>query len=660
YAHSESVLHRDLKPSNVLIGPFGETVVIDWGLAKEIRDEDGQLASDSGARRKQRRPATPLPDERVEADERASDANLTQVGAVLGTPSYMAPEQARGEPSDERSDIYALGALLYNILTGEAPHRGKTTDEVLAQVAAGKHVPIAEREAELPHELAELVEHAMAHEPSKRIASAKELAEELRRFAAGKLLASHAYSLGELVKRWIWRHRVTVGISAAAVVLLASIGVYAFLSVMRAKNVAQEQTKQAVAAKNEAMQANLNLRDANNRDKLKMAQQSLDIDPSRAVAWLGLMGDEGFRWESTHAIAVEAARDGLAQELRGHTEDVELVVVSPDHKHVATGSDDSTIRWWNLDDRTSVELRGHNGPIETLAMSKDGKWLASAGTDHDVWLWELATGTGRKLSGHSNTVRGVAFSPDDTKLASTSEDGSLYVWDVTSATGKQLLRHNHGLRPVIWYDDHTVFVGGYDGNMGRVDVVTGKGAMKPAHAAELRCFALSPDKKWLIAGDEDGLVTLWTADGARVKTLGRHTDVTRKVIFTPDGSHAVSAGGDSRVILHAIPEGTELELEGNNAGVKDIAMSADGSLVASAGIDGVVRVWTLPDGKLRNEFHGHVFAVKNVAFTNDGRLVSGSEDNRARVWTLDESDDPPKGLPLRAWLTAHSNVQVAD
>jgi WD40 repeat protein len=572
----------------------------------------------------------------------------------------MAPEQARGEPSDERSDIYALGALLYNILTGAAPHRGKTTTEVLEQVAAGKRVPIVEREPGLPDELVTLVEHAMAHAPSERIASAKELAEELRRFAAGKLLASHEYSLGELVKRWLWRHRMAVGIGAAAIVLLACVGVYAFVSVMHARDAAEEQKQHAMVAKEQAEKAGRDLLQKSDEDKLEMAQQSLDTDPSRAAAWLGQMSDDAIAWDASHQIAVAAAHKGLAQELRAHREDVELVMVSPDRKHVATGSDDSTVRWWNLEDRSSVELRGHNGPLEMFAMSRDGKWLASAGTDHDIWLWEVSSMTGRKLSGHGNTVRGVAFSPDDSKIASTGEDGTLYVWDVTSATGKLVLRHNHGLRPVIWYDDRTVLVGGYEGNMGRFDVVTGNGAMKAAHRAELRCLALSPDKKFLIAGDEDGLVTLWSGDGTRLRTLGQHIDVTRKVIFTPDGKKAISAGGDSRVLVHSIPDGAVVELEGNNAGVKDIALSEDGSLVASAGIDGVVRVWALADGKLRNELHGHGFAVKNVAFTNDGRLVSGSEDNRARVWFLDEPAPPPTGMALRTWLAAHSNVQVQN
>ncbi|HSD88194.1 MAG TPA: serine/threonine-protein kinase, partial [Kofleriaceae bacterium] len=632
YAHSEGVLHRDLKPSNVLIGPFGETVVIDWGLAKEIRDAD-----ESGERQR-RRASTPLP------VERAADADLTQHGAVLGTPSYMAPEQARGEPSDERSDIYALGALLYTMICGAPPHRGKTTAEVLEQVAEGKHVPIAEREPGLPAELATLIEHAMAHDPKGRIASAKELAEELRRFAAGKLLASHSYSLRHLIRRWLWRNRIAVGIATLAIIVLAVVAVYAVKNVVRERDIANKERRRADNERNNMV--------------LDQARASLSSDPSLAAAWLTKLNGDAYDWPQTREVAVEAARMGLARELRGHTQDVELLAVSPDGIHIATGSDDSTVRWWDLRDGTSIELRGHTGPLEGITMSPDGKYLASAGTDHDIWLWELSTGTGRKLSGHTNTVRGVAFSPDSMHLASTSEDGTLWVWDVTSATGRLVARHHHGLRPVIWYDDATVIVGGYDGMMGRFDATTGKGSMQPAHAAELRCFALSPDHRYLVAGDEDGLVTLWTATGTRIGTLGRHLDVTRKVIFTPDGSKVISAGGDEHVLVHPIPDGKPIELAGNMNGVKDIELSHDGKYVASAGIDGLIRVWTLADGKLVREFRGHVFAVKAVAFTTDGKLVSGSEDDKARVWSLADPEPPPSGPALKTWLMAHTNVEI--
>ena len=118
YAHGERVIHRDLKPQNVLVGSFGETVVIDWGLAKDLADPSGQ---------------DPV------ADRSASTARAgeTVVGAVMGTPAYMPSEQACGERVDERADVYALGAMLYHALVGRPPHAGTTIDAILESVLRG-------------------------------------------------------------------------------------------------------------------------------------------------------------------------------------------------------------------------------------------------------------------------------------------------------------------------------------------------------------------------------------------------------------------------------------------------------------------------------------------------------------------------------------------
>jgi eukaryotic-like serine/threonine-protein kinase len=641
YAHSEGVLHRDLKPSNILIGPFGETVVIDWGLAKDLSATGGAGSSGESGERSQT--------EGGDHSDEGGDAKLTQHGAVLGTPSYMAPEQARGEPSDERTDIYALGALLYTALSGMPPHRGRTAEEVIAQVAAGKRMSIGEREPALPPELATIVEHAMAHDPAARFASAKELADELRRFAAGKLVASHTYSFGQLVRRWIARYRVALTVAAAALVLLAVGGVLAINNVMRERDAANTERHKALAAEDSAR---------TKYDSLLygLAKQALTTDPSRAAAWLKLMSDRGLSWDQTQQIAIEAARLGLARELRGHVQDIEHVVVTPDGNYVITGSDDSTARVWKLADGTSIELRGHHGPIETMTLSSDGKHLATAGTDGDVRLWEIASGAGRRLQGHRNTVRGVAFSPDNTRLASAGEDGTLFVWDVTSASGRELLHHAAGLRPVVWFDNATLIVGGFDGKLGRYDVATGKGTMVQAHDAELRCLALSPDRRYLISGDENGLVVMWSGDGKRIRTLARHTDVTREVLFTPDGKAAISAGGDPIVRVYSIPDGKVLELTGHDDGIKDIALDRDGTLIASAGIDNTVRVWTLA-GQPQRVFLGSNDAVKAVAFTPDHQLVSGAENNIARIWRLGDIEPPPQGPALRQWLAKQTNLE---
>jgi len=635
HAHRRGVIHRDLKPANILVGDLGETVVIDWGLAKDLRTSQAENDSDE-------RPA--------DTDRDSTGDKLTVAGAVLGTPSYMAPEQARGEKSDERTDIYALGALLYTALSGEPPHRGRSADEVIDQVAGGRRVPLAKREPGVPPELAAIVERAMAHEPVSRFASALELAEELRRFAAGKLVASHTYSLGQLVRRFVRRYRVTIAVAAVALVILAIGGVLAVNNVMRERDFANTERLKAEAAEDRAN---------TKYDSLLygLAKQALSTDPSHAAAWLKLMSDRGLSWDRTQQVAVDAARLGLARELRGHSQDIEHVVVTPDGKYVITGSDDSTARVWSLATGTMVaELEGHDGPIETMTLSSDGTYLATAGTDGDVRLWEIPSGTGRRLQGHHNTVRGVAFSPDNTKLASTGEDGTLFIWDVTSASGRELLEHTAGLRPVVWYGNTTVIVGAFDGKMGRYDVTTGRGAMVQAHDAELRCLALSPDRQNLISGDENGLVALWTGDGKRIRSLARHTDVAREVLFTPDGKFAVSAGGDPIVRVYPLPDGTPYELEGHENGIKGIALDRDGTLIASAGIDSTVHVWTI-EGKPFRVFLGSGDAVKAVAFTPDRRLVSGSESNAARIWRLDDIEPPPQGPPLRQWLATHTNLE---
>ncbi|MBL0214916.1 MAG: protein kinase [Myxococcales bacterium] len=637
YAHSEGVLHRDLKPSNVLVGPFGETVVIDWGLAKDLRAGE-----------------VPIVDEES-ATSSSGDASLTRVGSVLGTPSYMAPEQARGEAVDERTDIYALGALLYTLLAGAPPARGHTTDEVLDQVATGKRMKIGVREPRVPAELATIVEHAMAHDPANRYQNAKQLADELRQFAAGKLVGSHSYGLWHLMKRWLWRHRITVGVAAFAVVVLAVVAVISIKELDRRRAEAEEAT---ITADNERVKAEREYA----RLLVKLARKALSSDPSQAAAILkGLARKpEALEWPTTLEVATEAGRLGMARVLEGHTNDVEHVIASPDDVHVATGSDDSTVRYWRVDDGTSVVFAKHTGPIETMTMSADGKYLATAGTDHEIYLWELDSGNARQLHGHSNTVRGVAFSPDGTRLASTDEDGRLFVWDVTSALGKEIRRHHHGLRPVVWNREGTVvIVGGYDGSIGHLDPITGKGEIVQAHAAELRTLVLSPDGKYLAAGDEDGVATLWTIEGTRIRTLTNHTDVVRDFVFTADGKHVVSAGGDNIVAVDDIPSGPGQKLLGNEVGVKDIDVSHDGKWIASAGIDGTVWVWPLTGGPGRR-FIGHKTAVKAVSFTPGGLLISGAEDDRARIWRLDDAGPPPSGPALLGWLNQRTNLTDED
>ncbi|MBK9032119.1 MAG: serine/threonine protein kinase [Myxococcales bacterium] len=236
YAHSKRMVHRDLKPANVLVGDFGEIVVIDWGLAKDLDDDSTDSLPGTRTERDQPRPRSP-----TTSDEPA----LTVAGAVMGTPAYMPPEQARGEVVDERADVFSLGAMLYHLLAGAPPYAAKTATDVIAAAIEGKVEPLATRAPDAPADLIAIIARAMAHEPGDRYPTAQALAEELRRFQTGKLVAAHRYSLRERVARFVRRHRAAVAIAAVAFVAFVALGTLALRRIVVERDRAEAQRQLA-------------------------------------------------------------------------------------------------------------------------------------------------------------------------------------------------------------------------------------------------------------------------------------------------------------------------------------------------------------------------------------------------------------------------------
>ncbi len=208
YAHDQGIIHRDLKPSNVLVGAFGEVVIVDWGLAKELaKDQDAEPEPGDG---RDRLPGAP-----------PRRPGLSAPGAVLGTPAYMAPEQAAGGATDARADVFALGAILYHVLTGAPPRAGERTSDVVGLARTEPPAPLAALEPRLPSDLHAIVARAMAFEPAGRYPTAFELADDLKRLQTGQLVAARRYSPGALARRWVARHRL---LAAGLALALAALG----------------------------------------------------------------------------------------------------------------------------------------------------------------------------------------------------------------------------------------------------------------------------------------------------------------------------------------------------------------------------------------------------------------------------------------------------
>lgn len=240
YAHGKRVIHRDLKPRNVIVGEFGETVVIDWGLAKDLDTAEILASSESsGGGEATGSGATPQSSGRDEGE--------TTIGDVLGTPAYMPPEQAEGLPVDERADVYAIGAILYHLLAGAPPFVASNKTAVVASVIDAPPRPITERVPQAPRELVAIVERAMARDRAKRYPTARELADDLRRFQTGQLVAAHHYTRMQRLRRWIRRHRTAVVATGTASAVALVIGVVAVSRIVSAQQLAEEQRALALA-----------------------------------------------------------------------------------------------------------------------------------------------------------------------------------------------------------------------------------------------------------------------------------------------------------------------------------------------------------------------------------------------------------------------------
>jgi serine/threonine protein kinase len=221
YAHSQHILHRDLKPSNILVGDLGETMVIDWGLAKDLEARQANSLTESALVRRLEL-GLRSPD-----DDDYNDDSLTVAGSVIGTPAYMPPEQACGAAVDERADVYAIGAILYHVLAGKPPYEGSNPAQVVRRVAVEPPVPLSQMHQGIPAILSTIVEVSMARSPLARYATADDLADELRRFLSGPTAAVHRRSGRDRWKRVLRRYRLRLLVTLAGLLILAAFGALA-------------------------------------------------------------------------------------------------------------------------------------------------------------------------------------------------------------------------------------------------------------------------------------------------------------------------------------------------------------------------------------------------------------------------------------------------
>ncbi len=618
YAHTERIIHRDLKPANVLVGDFGETVVIDWGLAKDLSREDV------------REPGGTAP-----PSAGSEDGGLTQVGTVMGTPAYMPPEQAVGQPVDERADVYALGAILYHLLAGAQPYAGGPSGQVLQRVVQGPPTPLGERQKGIPPDLLAIVAKAMARAPAERYATARELAEDLRRFQTGQIVGAHHYSRGELLRRFVRRYRVEVGVTLVAALLLAGLGAVSFQRILEERNRAERKQVEAEAARTDAERARQEALEQADNLRLVQARNAVNLDTNGAIAWLRRLSPGFSRWSSVRTIAADARAHGFSTPLKGHSQVVNGLVFSRDGRWLVSASDDYTLRLWDVEQRTSRVLSGHTDEAWRVVLAPDDRSVFSSGKDGTIRRWDLDTGEGRVFATLAGPVSAMASSADGRRLIAQSRvDDLLYVWELESGQVRTFHTGQYGVETMEVSPDgrfvsmHTLE---FHALLGDVERGTFQLLEDGGKAGRM---AFSPGGELLAMGGRDGVLRAWEPRSGRLRLLGRHGQVTA-LSFTPDGRHLVFATIEGALMVLELATGQSRKLGAYEGSLMGLDVSQDGRFCVSFGNGAASRLWSLSTGESR-QLYGAPEAAFATSFSPDGRLLAtGGSDGTVRLFSVD-------------------------
>ncbi|MFZ6184028.1 WD40 repeat domain-containing serine/threonine-protein kinase [Nannocystis pusilla] len=615
YAHSQRIIHRDLKPHNVLVGAFGETVVIDWGLAKELDVAD--LAAGEPT------PVTPGKD-------------LTFVGAVIGTPGYMSPEQAEGAEVDTGTDVYALGAILYHVLSGQLPHDAGNAMEMIYKTVYESPVPLRSREPDAPDELVAIVDKAMARDRGARYPSAKEFADDLRRFQTGQIVGAHRYTAWERVRRFVRRHRALLGLAAVSVALIVGVTALSFRQVKEQRDLAESARDLAEDAERRAQAAQVEAERRADNLSFEQARLVLDSDPIEALRLLDNLSPAA-DWRRTRQIAADLEARGLPRVLRGHRAAISRAAFSPTGDLLATTSDDCTLRVWDMSSGTSRVFRGHTGDVWRAAFSPDGRRVASTSRDHTVRVWDLGGGEPQVLLGHTDGVRNVVFSPDGRRLYTADDALALRRWDLDTGAGEVIDRCFANSVP--WTAKHIGCID-VDTNQAYLhDLTTGaRTVVRAGDVVMQQAGGVSLDGRWFASTVADGSVWLYdtrAGAGRRLVWPQAPTDVwlgsLREIRFSPASDQLIAPASTTYLRHYDLVRDRGDLLAPHSGYIRRGSFSPDGTKVASVGGDARVGIWDLATAT------SYPLAVPahmiDAQFSPDGRWIAAvGNDPRVFVW----------------------------